>query len=810
MIEDYLEPEARARYDIDRQLEAAGWAVQDYRGANLSAAPGVAVRNFKMRDGFEASDYLLFVNGGAAGVIEAKKAGTTLTGVEWQSTKYREGLPNGISALVKPLPFAFESTGVETRFTNGFDPDPASRQIFAFYRPEMLFQWLRERSTLRGRIRDLPDLDAKGLWPAQAQAIRNLEDSLKHGRPRALIRMATGSGKTFTAANVAYRLVKYAGARRVLFLVDRSMLGEQTFKEFQSFSVPDGGRKFTELYNVQPLRHNRIDPVSRVVISTIQRLYSILRGDEELAEELDEQSAFELEPPAPVEVQYTPTVPIETFDVIIVDECHRSIYGTWRQVLDYFDAFITGLTATPGKQTLGFFRQNLVIDYGHEQAVADGVNVDFDIWKIRTEITAKGSRIDAGLVTSFRDRETRATRYEKLDQDVIYDAGALDRQIVARDQIRTIVREFRARLPDIFPDRTEVPKTLIFAKDDSHADDIVQIAREEFGKGNEFAAKITYKSGSQGQRPDELLRLFRNEYYPRIAVTVDMIATGTDVKPLECVFFMRMVKSRNYFEQMKGRGVRTIDADSLRKVTSDALAKDRFVVIDAVGVTEADLNDTYPLERKPRVSFERLLTQVSFGIADTDAASSIASRLARLDRCITTEDRKELEEVAGMSLRSLTEEIVAAIDPDQHCEVAKGRFGTSEPDAEQLGEVSKELIAAALRPLAQNPELRQKLVEVRKSYEQLIDEISADRVIESGTAGRDVTDRARQTVESFKKFIEENKDEITALQILYSRPRRQRLTFNEIKELANAIERPPTAGLPKAYGRPTSVSTSRR
>lgn len=455
-----------------------------------------------------------------------------------------------------------------------------------------------------------------------------------------------------------------------------------------------------------------------------------------------------------------------------------------------------GLTATPGKQTLGFFNQNLVMDYGHEQAVADGVNVDFDIWRIRTEITEKGSRVDAGLVTSFRDRETRATRYEKLDQDVVYDAAALDRQVVARDQIRTIVGEFRKKLPEIFPDRTEVPKTLIFAKDDSHADDIVQIMREEFGKGNEFAAKITYKSGSQGQRPEALLQLFRNEYYPRIAVTVDMIATGTDVKPLECVFFMRMVKSRNYFEQMKGRGVRTIDADSLRKVTSDALAKDRFVLIDAVGVTEADLNDTYPLERKPGVSFEKLLTQVSFGVTDAAGASSVASRLARLDRCITAEDRRELEEVGRTSLRAINEEIVAALDPERQQETAKAKFATSEPTDDQVLEAAKELIGSALRPLAQNPEFRQKLLDVRRSYEQLIDEISADRVVESRAASPDARQRARETVESFKSFIEENKDEITALQILYSRPRRQRLTFTEIKELANAIERPPRRWTP--------------
>jgi type I restriction enzyme, R subunit len=785
--ETYLGPEARARRQIDEQLTAAGWLVQDYRQMNLGAASGIAVREFPLAPGHGRADYLLFIDRRAVGVVEAKKAGAPLIGVEWQSAKYTSGLPDEVPALTTPLAFAYESTGVETRFTNGFDPEPASRQVFSFHRPETLAGWVRawtemggpERATLRGRLRTLPPLDPAGLWPAQAEAIANLEVSLRNFRPRALIQMATGSGKTFTAANVCYRLVKHADATRILFLVDRANLGRQTLKEFQAFTTPDDGRKFTELYNVQHLQSNTIDGVSRVVITTIQRLYSMLRGDPELSEDLDEVPSYELEPSAPVEVAYNPRVPVEAFDVVIVDECHRSIYGVWRQVLDYFDGFIVGLTATPGKQTFGFFDQNLVMEYDHDEAVADGVNVDFDVYRIKTEVTERGSSIDAGLVTKFRNRQTRDVRLEKLDEDIDYDAAALDRKVVARDQIRTIVHAFRQRLPEIFPGRTHVPKTLIFAKDDSHADDIVQIVREEFGKGNDFAAKITYKSGSQGQRPEELLASFRNSYNPRIAVTLDMIATGTDVKPLECVFFMRMVKSRNFFEQMKGRGVRVINKTDLQGVTPDAPAKDRFVIIDAVGVTEADLHDTVPLERRPTVSFERLLQQVAYGSTEPEVVSSIASRIARLDRQITKEDRAELESAAGVPLADLTRGLVDALDPEKDLD-----------------------IETAVRPLSDNPELRTKLVDVRRSYEQLIDEFTADRVV-SAEFSVDAADRARNTVQSFRQFIEDNKDEITALQILYSRPYRQRLTFREIKELANAIGRSPyrlsPEGLWKAY-----------
>ena len=804
---DYLGPEARARVEIDQKLTAAGWVVQRHKQMNLGAGRGVAVREFPMAPGHGDADYLLFVDRKAVGVIEAKKAGSTLTGVEWQSAKYTAGLPDNVPALTKPLAFAYESTGVETRFTNAFDPEPASRQVFSFHRPETLAEWVRvwmewggiERATLRGRLREMPPADLSGLWPPKDDAVKNLEVSLQHFRPRALIQMATGSGKTMLAAFVSYRLIKHADASRILFLVDRANLGRQTLKEFQAFTTPDDGRKFTELYNVQLLQSNAIDKPSRVVITTIQRMYSILRGDAEMAPELDEASAFELEPAAPVEVSYNPKVPIETFDVIIVDECHRSIYGVWRQVLDYFDAFIIGLTATPGKQTFAFFDQNMVMEYNHEQAVADGVNVDFDVYRINTQITGQGSQVDAGLVTKFRDRQTRELRLEKLDSDVSYNPTELDRKVVAKDQIRTIIRTFRERLPEIFPGREHVPKTLIFAKDDSHADDIVQIIREEFGKGNDFAAKITYKSGSQGQRPEDLLASFRNSYNPRIAVTVDMIATGTDVKPLECVFFMRMVKSRNFFEQMKGRGVRVINPTDLQGVTPDAPAKDRFVIIDAVGVTEADLHDTVPLEREPTTSFDNLLQRLAYGERDPDLISSVAARIARLDKRITKEDRAELEEATGVHLSELAHVLVDALDPDRHLAEAQRATGKTDATPDEVAQAANELLDAAVRPF-DDPELRTKLVEIRRSYEQLIDEASKDAVVNAGFS-LDATDRARGTIESFQQFIEEHKDEITALQVLYSRPYSQRLTFRDIRELAHAISRPPLRVTPEQLWR---------
>ena len=818
---DYVKPEDRARIRIDEDLTAAGWEVQDYKHAAVAAAPGVAVREAPTEAG--PADYVLFVDGQAVGVIEAKKEGTSLTGVEFQTHKYQTAYPDSLPAFLVDgaLPFGYESTGTEIRFTSSLDPVRTSRRVFAFHRPETLARWVNDHadglgvSGIRGGLHLLPDLDEADLWPAQSRAIRNLEESLRDNRPRALIQMATGAGKTFTAVNVSYRLLRHAGAQRVLFLVDRANLGRQTIREFEGFNTPDDGRKFTELYNARMLDSSDLDiageQATKVHVSTIQRLYSILRG-EPIDQDLDEKTGFETAPERPVDVSYNKRLPIESYDCIIVDECHRSIYGVWRQVLEYFDAFLIGLTATPGKQTVGFFNQNLVMEYRHEQAVADRVNVDFDVFRIRTEVTEKGGKVPAGFVTEFRDRETRQLRFEQIDQDIDYDAAKLDRKVVTPDQIRTVVRTLRDSMPEMFPDRVlrddvrleHIPKTLIFAKTDSHADDIVQIVREEFSLGNLGAVKITYTAAQSGHKPEELLQRFRTSYETRIAVTVDMIATGTDVKPIECVVFMRMVRSRNFFEQMKGRGVRVMPAGDLQIVTPDATAKEKFVLVDAVGVTDTGLHDTVPLERKHGVGFDRLLNLIGLGDTSEDVISSAASRLARLDKRITHADRSEVEEIAGMSLSEIARRMVDALDPDTHYAAAQEATGGEEPDAAQIAAARRQIVKEAVQPLAGNPKLREKLIEVRRSYEQIIDTATQDRVL-SGEFSRDATDRARNTIESFRQFIEENRDEINALDILYRQPYGTRLSYADIKELANAIGRPPRAWTPDVLWRAYEV-----
>lgn len=785
-----MTPESQARLKIDQLLTDAGWIIQDYKQINLGASLGIAVREYPLKSGFV--DYLLIINRKAAGVIEAKKVGIPLSGVETQSDKYSFQLPSKLNCHRKPLPFLYESTGVETYFTDNRDPDFCSRKVFSFHKPETLQEWLGQSDTLRVRLQLLPTIYTEDLRECQKEAIAGLFNSLKHNRPRALIQMATGVGKTYTSVSFIYWLIKLAGAKRVLFLVDRRNLGEQTQKEFQQYVTPDDGRKFTELYNVQLLTSNTIDPVNKVCITTIQRLYSMLRGEADFEAENEEASLFDGEPSnqQPKDVVYNSKIPLETFDFIVTDECHRSIYNVWRQVLEYFDAFIIGLTATPSLQTFGFFNQNLVMEYPHERAVADGVNVGYEVYRIRTQITEQGSTIESGFYVDTRNRQTRAVRWQQLDEELSYGGRQLDKSVVAIDQIRTVIRTFKQRLfSEIFPDRTEIPKTLIFAKDDSHAEDIVRIVREEFGKGNEFCKKITYRT--TGEKAEDLIASFRNSFNPRIVVTVDMISTGTDIKPLECLIFLRDVKSRIYFEQMKGRGTRTINPTDFQAVTPGNHLKEQFVIIDAVGVCESDKTDSRPLERKRSVPFNKLLQDVAADVRDEDTLMSLVGRLVKLEKQLNDDERQELQTVAGgKSIQEITRDLLDALDPDRQITEAQQQFNTSSPTAEQQQQVAEILINQACQPF-DNYQFRDLLKELKTKNEQIIDNVSQDVVLQAGfdTTARD---KAMGTVESFRQFIQDNKDEITALSILYNQPYGQRqFTYEQIKQLANALSRPP-------------------
>ena len=771
-------PEQKSRLIIDAQLASAGWIVQDRDEMSLGAALGVAVREYPLATG--PCDYLLFIDRKACGVVEAKPEGMTLSSVADQASRYQHQLPSHLAAWSDPLRFDYEASASETLFSDRADPDQRSRYLFGFHQPETLHEWLKEVSSLRHRLTAMPPLVTDGLRDCQIEAVTELEKSLAAGKPRALVQMTMGAGKTFTAATQAYRLLAHAGAKRILFLVDRNNLGKQTLKEFQAYRPPGTGRLFTELYNVQRLGPAGLDPNASVVISTIQRVYAQL-AEEELSEEDEEGSGYEGVGARKREVTYNPAMPPETFDFVIVDECHRSIYGDWRQVLEYFDAFTIGLTATPSVHTLGYFQKNLVAEYPYERSVVDGVNVPFEVFRIRTEIGERGGRIEKGFTVPRRDRHTRRQRYEELSDDLVYAPSELDRSVIAPNQIRLILETYRDTLGgELFPGRTEVPKTLIFAKDDHHAEEIIHIAREVFDKGNEFAKKITHKADD----PEQLISAFRNSYNPRIAVTVDMIATGTDIKPVETLIFMRDVRSSLYFEQMKGRGVRTINDADLHMVTPDAMKKERFILIDAVGVTESIKQVAKPLERKRDVAFDKLLEQVASGRNDPDLVSTLAGRLASLDRKLTEEDRAEVIIASGgHSLQSIASVLLDSIDNDKIADATPQPVTDKAMDA-----TATAMREMALRILADAPKLRRLLIDLKSQSEIVIDEFSRDVVISTGFD----ENAAKAVAAKFSEFLEEHQDELAALTILYGKPHRaRRLTYDSVDELRAALAKPP-------------------
>jgi type I restriction enzyme, R subunit len=795
-------PEQAARDNIDQLLLASGWLVQSFKQKNIAAGIGVAIREYPTDTG--PADYILFLNRKPIGVIEAKREeeGVRLTTHEDQSTEYAEAKLKFLEN--DRLSFVYESTGEVTRFTDYRDPKPRSRPVFTFHRPETFEAWLREPKTLRAAVHDIPALQPTGLRDCQVTAITNLEKSFRENRPKALVQMATGSGKTFTAITSIYRLLKFARAKRILFLVNTRNLGEQAEQEFKRFQPQDDNRLFPELYGVTRLSSSFIPHDSQVYISTIQRLYSILKGTElDERDEEEDPASKKWKPKEPMPVVYNERTPMEFFDFIVIDECHQSIYNLWKQVLDYFDAFQIGLTATPDNRTFGYFEKNIVSDYGYKKAVEDGVLVPYNVFEVETKITKEGSKISIGEYIDTREKLTRKKFWNQLDEDVEYSSKQLDDKVVNVNQITLIIQAVRDQLPVMFRDRVgengsfEVPKMLIFAKSDSHADDIIQIVRREFAEENKFCKKITYRTseGPDREDPKTVLQQFRMSYYPRIAVTVDMIATGTDIRPLEVLLFMRDVKSRSYYEQMKGRGTRTCSLEELRTSGTPAakFTKDHFVIIDAIGVEKSQKTDSRPLEKKPGLSLKEVLEHIAMGNKDEDLLTTLANRLIRLDKQINDKEKAAFAERAnGKTISQLVKGLLNAYDPDT-IENVKSKIENENPGASPAELFStfntqhSRLIEDAT-VIFNDWELRNYVIDVRKKYDQFIDHINPDEIANIGWV-KDNKAAAENLISDFKTWIEAHKTEITALQVFYAQPyQRRELSYVVIRDLAEAIK----------------------
>lgn len=761
-----MTPEQKARKVIDKLFSNAGWQVldRDHYAPNISA---VALEEGLLNENLEA-DYLLFLNGKAVGVLEAKKESVDVYAdwVKAQAENYVKKVPPTYQTIAKPLPLIYLSNGKTVLFKNGNIPESEYEEINRIHTPKEITRMLG----LADEYSALPALRKQGLRDCQYEAITELEKSFRSGQNRALMVLATGAGKTYTACLAAYRFLSYTPMRRVLFLVDRNNLGKQAEGEFGMFRLTETGDPFNTIFSVNRLRSGKIPSDSNVVISTIQRLFSLLKGED--VTDSDDDENYNDDDTNVITLPENPNLPPDFFDLIIIDECHRSIYGSWRQVLNYFSsAKMIGLTATPAPETFAFFNNNRIVNYTLEKSIADGVNVDYRVFRIKTQATEDGGAILEG------ERIKRVTRYNgevknvKTDEAKTYTSTELNRSIVNPAQIKLILETYRDAVytqmfndPPREPNMDYLPKTLIFALNDNHASNIVKIAKEVFGKENDeqFVQKITYSAGDS----NELIRRFRNDKEFRIAVTVTLVATGTDVKPLEVVMFMRDVESESLYVQMKGRGVRTIGDEQLRNVTPNAYSKDMFYLVDAVGVTESIKTVSRPgTEPQPHMaSLKELLEKITHGNVDDDYLRTLAGRLSRIYNKCNDKQRIQFAELALADMKDIAVNIYNALESG----LLPVYKDINEPNLER-----KALVAA----LAHHPAAREYLLILNAGFIEIL-QPGEDMLIFSGFS----LEEASETTKAFETYVNEHKDEIEALRIIYNN-QGEPLTYAMLKEL---------------------------
>ena len=765
---DNLLPEERARVKIDRQLISAGWDIvsrDEYVPRSASA-----VKEALMQGNTE-SDYLLFVDDKAIAVVEAKRAENPLSDdVQTQAEDYACN-PQDWYGVWFPhqIPLVYLANGKKIYFKNMLHPESDYVELSEMHSPKKMLQLIGQVSEYGA----LPRLDKRGLRDCQYRAEMQFEESIKHGKKKSLAVLATGSGKTYLACLAGYRLLNYTPARKILFLVDRNNLARQTESEFSTFDRTEGQQEMSSLYEIKRLKKDN-DIKADIVISTIQKLFAVLTGspltdDDEDAEDEKNTAAEEKEDTKIVQLGDDLMLPPDYFQLIIVDECHRSIYGKWRAVLDYFSsAHVLGLTATPTPEAYAFFNDNIIEKYTYEDSVVDGVNVPSRVYRIKTEKTEHGGAIKAGTHVVETSRKTgKETVYETPNR-VDYDPHALDRSVVNPDQIREVLTAYKnAIYEELYPDRKKkweyIPKTLIFAKDEYHATGIVEIAKEVFGDEFEdgevpehFVQKITYTA----EDSNGLIRDLRTEKDFRIAVTVTLVATGTDVKPLEVLLFMKDVRSDTLYTQMKGRGCRVIDDDKLREVTPNAATKECYYIVDAVGVTESEKIIPHPViepggEGKKILPLDKLLER----LAHRDVSDENLWLLR--DYCATINRRYENSDLFGRHLdyfittfgfapKAIAYRIQEAYDAGY----LPPFVSPSEDNTERMDMIND---------LIGNIEARRKLLEMQRGY-IVTTEDDPDELIYAGFS----KETAKSFIENFEKYLYDNKDSIEALRIIYN------------------------------------------
>ena len=783
---DELKPEEQARVLIDEMLAAAGWAVVP-RSEYLDVPHAQAVTEALTKGNNEA-DYLLFLDGKAIGVLEAKRAENSLgMHVAEQTAKYSAGALPWYQTWTKPLPFLFMCNGDKLLFCDR--RDFAAGEPLEFLELKKMFtpKEVAIRAELSSEFAKMPAVPAvqtkakAGLRQCQYDAICNLELSFKHGKKKALIVLATGAGKTFTACTAAYRLLNYTPAKKVLFLVDRNNLGKQAEGEFGTYKLTETGIPFSDEYVVQRL-HN---------VKDIEKSHDTDDDESELdGDSTNDQSSVSIELPQDLKVAR------DTFDLIIVDECHRSIYGKWKQVLDYFNtARVVGLTATPTEEAYAFFNKNTVVEYTLEDSIRDGVNVPPRVFRIKTLVSSQGGTIGQGEHVE-RITLLDGSKQKKIQkEDQKYESTELDRSVVNPAQIRLVVDSFKQAIySSLYPERLSddparnwkyIPKTLFFAKTDSHADNIIEAIKQSFAVEFEkvglklpekFVQKITCKAGNSNQ----LISDFRNEKEFRIAVTVTLVATGTDVKPLEVLVFMRDINSAVLYTQMKGRGCRTMDDDKFQLATPNGTSKDCFYLVDAVGVTEHEMKlpgASSDAEFHKILGLERLMERLAHGEVPDEHLNLFAGYLSKINNKAEQEDLSEVNKLlAPTSLYFFVSRIYDAL-------TGKNEFSTHPlPEYKDINDANierRELISAVIN----NVKVRKVLLEINRGFIKIQHE-GTDSLVYSGFS----IDESKKYAEIFRDFIEQNRDEVEALRIIYN-SEDVAITYEMLSDLKRKLEK---------------------
>lgn len=764
-----MKPEEKARVKIDKQLINAGWDIvsrSEYVPKSASA-----VKEALMQGNTE-SDYLLFVDDKAIAVVEAKREDNPLgETVQGQAEDYAYNPQSWYGLWFSDrIPLVYLANGKKILFRNLLQPGNEYVELSEMHSPKKMLQLIGQKSEYGA----LPRLEKKGLRDCQYRAETEFEKAIKSGKKKSLAVLATGSGKTYLACLASYRLLNYTPAKRVLFLVDRNNLARQTESEYSTFDRTEGQQEMSSLYEIKRLKKEK-DIKADIVISTIQKLYAVLTGNpipsDDDEDEEDEKNTNEEEKENQKAIQLGDylTLPPDYFQLIIVDECHRSIYGKWKAVLDYFSkAHVLGLTATPTPEAYAFFNNNIIEEYTYEDSVVDGVNVPNRVYRIKTEVTEHGGAIKAGTKVTETVRKTGKETDYTAPQRVDYNSQELDRSVINADQIRKVLVAYKKSIyEDLYPDREKkweyIPKTLIFAKDDNHATQIVEIAKEVFGAEFEggvvpdhFVQKITYTA----EDSNGLIRDLRTEKDFRIAVTVTLVATGTDVRPLEVVLFMKDVYSDVLYTQMKGRGCRIIDEEKLREVTPNANSKECYYIVDAVGVTEHEKILPPVVNPGPGnkiLTLEALLEHLAHNEVSNDNLWLLR------DYCSTIHHRYEYSALFGRHLeyfitnfgfgpRTIASNIQTATD--NGLLIAHPYEDPSYDNSERMDLIDK---------LISNIDARRKLLEMQRGYIVRTEE-DPDELIYAGFS----KETAKTFIENFELYLETNKERIEALRVIYN------------------------------------------